>query len=451
MGFHPFLGSNVSSKSVQELYYRNLLNGQESALAVFDGILLDEQGRHVGGFSVTDFIVLTDQRVLTWARGVFSDAVDGFSWKDVDVVEAKTWDPIHGSVSLAFRVGSSTSPQRQLRVTVKGFRPVERETERVIINKLDYMPATDVPIMEEMVAWIGDQVVAGITGDILQKAFATRFTYTSSEQQSSFSLSSQESTQYAEAKEAAKPKRGWWIFGPKEEEVVASLTDSSEQLVAAYEHQRGSQAKVPAYLVSGSSSQPTGPLARSASGLTSVVDHVGVYDISRGLRLFFDTPRHLESPVSKIMSNIAENAGDLQDADLPKKAVSGFQAMINSQQQNLLGLIVEPVARIVFKSGKQRQATDENGERPGSRRRIQINSGVSGRKRESHQAQSQPMTLEEDDMLDPSTEISSSTAVNARSPGRQTVAVRKPGASAGATGHPQKKIAISGRKTDSER
>lgn len=385
MGIHPYLGANVSPRSVQELYYRNLLDTNETLFAIFDGILFDEQGRHVGGFSVTDFIILTDQRLLTWARGMFSDSVDGFSWKDVDVIEARTWDPLHGSVSLAFRVGSFIQ-QRQLRVNVKGYPSMDRESERIVINKLDYMPASDVPIMEEMVAWIGDQVVANVSGQALNKAFSAKFSYTTPEEQPTLGSGTYQDPYDNDSPEpeAKAPKRGWWIFGKKSnEDVPTALADNPEQLVAAYEHQRsGGRSSEPAPMAS-APTQGVGPLSRSASSVTSVVDRVGVYDVSRGLRLFFDTPRQLGVPINKMVSSAIESVGSLQDPDLPQKAATGIQAAINTQQQNLLGLIVEPVVQAVLKPGKKGKG--EQGERGVSRRRIQINSNELGTKRDTRQ------------------------------------------------------------------
>jgi hypothetical protein len=34
-----------------------------------------------------------------------------------------------------------------------------------MINTLDYMPADDVSYMAQQIAWIGDQVVAGVQGE----------------------------------------------------------------------------------------------------------------------------------------------------------------------------------------------------------------------------------------------------------------------------------------------
>jgi len=86
MNIYPYLGANVDPVNVKELHYRGLLEEGETLMALFDGVLIDDRGRRIGGVSLTDFVALTDQRLITWARGFFNDTVDGFTWKDVDVV-----------------------------------------------------------------------------------------------------------------------------------------------------------------------------------------------------------------------------------------------------------------------------------------------------------------------------------------------------------------------------
>jgi hypothetical protein len=412
MGVHPYLGTNVSPTQVQEILYRGLLHKEETLFALFDGILFDEQGQHVGGLSLSDFLVLTDQRLITWARGVFSDTVDGFLWKDVDVIEARTWDPLHGSISLAFRIAPVVST-RPPRVAVKSrantLRAVE-EAERIVINKLDYVPAADVPVMEEMVAWIGDQVVAGMQGDKLLTAFAETFTVSQAPAlpapQPTYSQPQSSSDYYQESRdsrESQAPRRRWWSFGKKDQQDVSSdLADNPERLVAAYELQRGTdysyrpQSSQFPSSSTGSSYKPSlgnsgvGPLGRSASSVTSVVDRMGVYDVSRGLRMLIEAPRQMSGPFNQLINGAAEIVGSLQDSELGKRASAGLQiAMDNADEivekreqakssapPNIFGL-VGPVVQAVLggndaKDGKGQGKGKDSG-RHASRRRIQIN------------------------------------------------------------------------------
>jgi hypothetical protein len=71
MSFRPFLGANVNVASVDEFHFRGLIEEGETLLAIFDGVLLDENRRRIGGVSLCDFVALTDKRLITWARGFF--------------------------------------------------------------------------------------------------------------------------------------------------------------------------------------------------------------------------------------------------------------------------------------------------------------------------------------------------------------------------------------------
>lgn len=452
MGIHPYIGTNVSPMQVQELDYRGIVHQGETLFAIFDGILYDDKGKHIGGFSVSDFVVLTDQRVITWARGLFSDTVDGFPWKDVDVVEAKTWDPLHGSVSIAFRI-NRTAPSRQLRVAVKEPRTAIRteETERIFINKFDYIPAADVPVLEEMIAWIGDQVVDGITGESLLRAFADAFTFPANEPVALPQPS--ESSSYAP--EPKPPKRKWWSFGRKDyDEVPDELADNPGRLIAAYEMHRGGDTSTPNYKSMQSSAPSTpvtrggssGPLSQSTTSVTSVIDRVGLYDFSRGVRLLLDAPKQFGEPINKIVNDTAEMIGDLQDPEMRKRAAFGLQFAANSQQSGLLKLVA-PVFQAVLGAGDS--DSDSDSERDGegnkggkggrkrkiksSRRRIQVaaqtNAPVRSTRSSSRNVRVAPVAELAHDMdaeIEEEETYIPAPAVQSRSKSRRQVLVRKP-------------------------
>ncbi|NCC33628.1 MAG: hypothetical protein EOM24_16670, partial [Chloroflexia bacterium] len=63
MSTRPYLGINVNAASADELCYRGLLEEGEILLALFDGVLLDERRRRVGGLALSDFVALTERRV----------------------------------------------------------------------------------------------------------------------------------------------------------------------------------------------------------------------------------------------------------------------------------------------------------------------------------------------------------------------------------------------------
>jgi hypothetical protein len=401
MGVHPYLGTNVSPIQVQELMYRGLLQKDETLLALFDGILFDENGKHVGGLSVSDYVALTNERVITWARGLFSDIVDGFQWKDVDIIEARTWDPLHGSVSLAFRIAPAVAV-RQPRVAVKGRGTAIKteESERVVVNKLDFVPAADIPVMEEMIAWTGDQVVSGLTGEPLLKAFAEMFTHPFSDgaQAPQPMLASESSSSSEAPAEPREPRKRWWSFGKKgQDEVPQEFADNPERLVAAYELQQSNQSYVPpSYSNFPTASGNTGPFSRSTKTVTSVIDRVGVYDFSRGLRMLIEAPKQVGDPLNQLITGASEAVESLQDSEFGKKASAGLQLAMNGDQQppSLLKMVAPVVQAVLGGGDEEDEKSNGSGaaggsgssgrrkkgkNRKSSRRRIQVTAANSRR------------------------------------------------------------------------
>jgi len=375
MNISPYLGNNVDPVNIKEFGYRGLLQEGETLLAIFDGVLIDDRGRRVGGVSLTDFVALTDQRLITWARGFFNDMVDGFQWKDVDVIEAKTWDPLHGRISLAFRLLPEVPRSR--RINVKGFKtsskPVET-SERIIINTLDYMPAADVPVMAEMVEWIGDQVVAGISGEELLAAFVDMFPLPEAEPAPFVSPQPQQPVI-----ESSSSKRSWWSLGAQEtnrEEKKLENVDSPDKLIAAYELQRSGDSS------SSSGIQNVSP-ARSSG--VAPFGHFGFYDVSRGMRLLFEGPRRVGGSLNRVndvLIDTAELIEDMQDPQMRKRTLSGLRYAMDMQegQSGLLGAVAPVVRAVLGSGGGHRDSTSHHhaegdGERPGVRR-IQVRAAV---------------------------------------------------------------------------
>jgi hypothetical protein len=397
MSVSPYLGSNVDLVSVRELLYRGLLQEGETLLALFDGVLIDERGRRVGGVSLTDFIALTDQRLVTWARGFFNDTVDAFPWKDVDVVEARTWDPLHGSVSLAFRL--QPSAPRPRRIAVKGYRQShqpQESGEQIVINSVDYMPASDVPVFTDMVGWIGDQVVAGITDEELFASFADTFDLPEVEPEPKMEPQQPQQPKYQEpAPEPQPEKRSWWGFGRKREQEEYEmpqqhqpndLADAPDKLIAAYEMQRSGAPE--GYEDFHSMPQ------RGSRGVPTALGRFGFYDVSRGMRLLFEGPRRMGGSINRVndmLLDTAEVIEELHDPKARRRTLSGLRMAMDMQEQQsgLLGAVA-PVVRAVLgseDSGGEGQSSSrgrgggrQGGERAG--RRIQVRASVRQRNTE---------------------------------------------------------------------
>ncbi|MCS6887446.1 hypothetical protein [Chloroflexus sp.] len=325
----PFLGVNVSMASVEELRQRELLEEGETLLALFDGTLLDENRRRVGGLALADFVALTDRRLILWARGFFNDIVDGFPWSDVDVVRAETWDPWHGRVSLALRIPAT--PPRKRRVAL-GEVQDPGQPERVIVNTLDYMPAEDVDVLAKMVAWVGDQVLAGVTGEELVKAFEAEFPAVERKPLPPFFVTEPAPPPMPEPEPKKPAKKPWWKFGAADEEEPAPASPGN--LIAAYERQRGGAP-------SGAAPAPVGPLP-------TLPEQPNMYEVSRSLRLMLEVPRGLARGLrraSEIVSGATELLNNMQDPQVRRNAMRGLYYA--AAQQEAEGGPLAPVGPVV--------------------------------------------------------------------------------------------------------
>jgi len=325
MSTRPYLGVNVNPASVEEMFHRGLLDEGEVLLALFDGVLLDEQRRRVGGLSLADFVALTDRRLITWARGFFNDAVDGFAWGDVDVAHAESWDPWHGRVSLAFRL-PAVAP-RQRRIVVKGLAEDPGSAERVIVNTLDYMPVDDVTALANMVAWVGDQTLAGLAGEPLVAAFAEAFPAPEPKVVQPFFGPVDPAPPPAPAPAAPEQPRRWWQRKADEAETPTLTPPASPaDLIASYESQRGG-------LPAGDGAAYT---PRPAVGpLPTLPEQPSMYEVSRSLRLFLEAPRKLARGLrraSEAMGGANELLSGMQDPQVRRTAMRGLYAAAAQQE-----------------------------------------------------------------------------------------------------------------------
>lgn len=346
MSIQPYLGVNVSPASAEELRHRGLVAEDEVLLALFDGVLLDENRRRVGGLSLNDFVALTDQRLITWARGFFSDSVDGFPWNDVDVIEQQTWDPFHGRVLLALRL-PPVAP-RQRRIPVAGSAVDPGSGERVLINTLDYMPADDVVIMARMVAWIGDQVIAGVTGEALVQAFSEQFPAIEHAPPAPFftvdptppiAPDLPEDMPVAEA----QPRRRWWGAGAADN-AGPTAPLSPGDLIASYEYQRPGGG-APGMPVGG----PPNVAPGSPMGMPSMPEQPNMYEVSRSLRLMLEAPRKLArlfGRANEMVSGATEIVGGMQNPQVRRNAMRGiYHAAVQQEAQGGPLASVAPVVR----------------------------------------------------------------------------------------------------------
>lgn len=368
MSVRPYLGTNVNPLTVEEAYYRGLLEQDETLLALFDGVLLDEHGQRVGGFALSDLVLLTDQRVVTWARGFFGDVVDGFPWNDVDVADTAVWDPFHGRVLLALRL-PPVAP-RQRRINVKGMDGNRGSGERVFVNTLDYMPAADVPILAEMIIWVGEQMMAGVSGEELIAAFGETFPAPERAEAIQFMPAPEE-----EVADEDQPKRRWWSFG-RTKSTEAGTLNGSHDLIAAYERERGGPTAAGRMM----------PSVSPGAVPSAVAEQPSMYDLSRGMRLMMEAPKRLRHTLRRAtdaVSGANELIDSVKDPTVRRNALFGIEQAINNHERKqgpLSGMAPVMRAMVRFAEDPEPEAPPvAEGEEAAPTRRIQVKAAVRNR------------------------------------------------------------------------
>lgn len=366
MSVNPYLGINVNAASVAELRYRGLLEEGETLLALFDGVLLDEQRRRVGGIALSDYLALTDRRVVTWARGFFNDTVDGFRWQDIDVAHAETWDPWHGRVSLLFRL-PAVAPRKR-RIAVNGSFEDPGVAERTMVNTLDYMPADDVQALAAIIEWVGDQISAGVEGEELLAAFAAQFPGVEREPLQPFFTAPEPVPPPAPEPTEPTPRRRWWQGAAPAAPESAPLTTPGN-LIAAYEAQRrgapagsGPQAVVP--------SAPVGPLP-------TLPEQPSMYEVSRSLRLLLEAPKRLARGLrraNEAVGGASELMSGLQDPRVRRNAMRGLYHA--AAQQEADGGPLASVGPVVRAAVRFAEPVEQPSAEESPARRIQVKAGV---------------------------------------------------------------------------
>lgn len=370
MSTRPYLGINVNAASVEEMHYRGLLEESETLLALFDGVLLDANRRRVGGLAIADFVALTDTRVVTWARGFFNDTVDSFKWQDVDVVQAETWDPWHGRVQLAFRL-PAVAPRKR-RIAVNGSFEEPGSGERMVFNTLDYMPADDVATFARMVELIGDQIVAGVTGEALVAAFVAEFPVLEREPLQPFFTAPEPApppAALAEAEQAPPSgRKRWWQVGrAAEEQQDLTPPTTPGNLIAAYETARGG---APAGSGAPAMAGPMGPMP-------NLPEQPSMYEVSRSLRLFLEAPRKLARGLrraTEAVGGAGELVQGLQDPRVRRNAMRGIYH--TAAQHEADGGPLAPVGPVVRAAVRFAEPLEDEQAEQQQSRRIQVRSAV---------------------------------------------------------------------------
>jgi hypothetical protein len=87
---------------LEELSALEVLEPHEQVLAALDGVLLDQHGRRISGPTLHDYCLITDARVVLWARDYAQHLCYAFPLTDLRHISGHGVDPIHGALELGF-------------------------------------------------------------------------------------------------------------------------------------------------------------------------------------------------------------------------------------------------------------------------------------------------------------------------------------------------------------
>ncbi len=90
----PYIGKSVKQKHLDRVK-ADILQGDEQLHAVFYGqavVAPDRKGRErfKNLILVPDYLLLTSERIVLWSRGVLSESIETFHYRDIVAVEAKS-------------------------------------------------------------------------------------------------------------------------------------------------------------------------------------------------------------------------------------------------------------------------------------------------------------------------------------------------------------------------
>ncbi|MGC8800153.1 MAG: hypothetical protein C0184_15625 [Chloroflexus aggregans] len=87
---------------LEEITRLDVLDPDEQVLVAVDGVLLDHQGQRLSGPTLHDYCLITDLRVVLWARDYGRHLCYAFPLAELTLIDGRGIDPIHGEVTLGF-------------------------------------------------------------------------------------------------------------------------------------------------------------------------------------------------------------------------------------------------------------------------------------------------------------------------------------------------------------
>jgi hypothetical protein len=87
---------------LEELLGLGVLDHDEQVLVALDGVLLDAAGKRLSGPTLHDYVLLTNLRLILWARDYGKHLCCAFPLEELYLVDGAGLDPLHAQLQLAF-------------------------------------------------------------------------------------------------------------------------------------------------------------------------------------------------------------------------------------------------------------------------------------------------------------------------------------------------------------
>jgi hypothetical protein len=106
-----YLSRTVVPAHLGELEQLDVLYRDEQVLVALDGVLTDAQGRRLSGPTLHDYLLLTGNRLLLWARDYGQHLCYTFPLEELDDVGGQGMDPLHAQIHL--RLSAEGEPPQE--------------------------------------------------------------------------------------------------------------------------------------------------------------------------------------------------------------------------------------------------------------------------------------------------------------------------------------------------
>lgn len=153
-----YLSHTAIPAHLNELEGLGLLEEHEKVLVVLDGVLLDSNGRRVGGPTLHDYCLLTNRRVLLWARDYGRHLCYAFPLHELCIVEGTGLDPMHAHLHIAFAAPDEEEEQHFALILL----PLVDLAAAVSLLRLAAQTAMDLAAQGAEAQEIGDEVSAAL-------------------------------------------------------------------------------------------------------------------------------------------------------------------------------------------------------------------------------------------------------------------------------------------------